>query len=136
MPSTDELTARTTIGILDTRFIRFLIVGGINTIFGYLVFAFLIFLKFHYALAVLLSTALGVLFNFKTTGRLVFGNGDNRLIGRFIGVYSVLYFVNVAALKFLNLLKMNMYLAGALMILPMAMLSFLMMKRFVFKGQQ
>ena len=107
-------------------------VGGINTIFGYALFALFIFLGFHYAMASFLSTVLGVLFNFKTTGVLVFRNKDNRLLFRFFGVYSVVYVINVLMLKALGIAGFDMYLAGALVIIPLAVLSFVLNKLFVF----
>lgn len=122
------------IGYINNRFIRFLIIGGINTAFGYGVFALLIFLKVHYAVAALLSTIFGVLFNFKTTGTLVFESKDNRLIFKFVGVYAIIYAINTASLKVFNFYRVDMYLAGALMILPMAMVAFVLNKRLVFKG--
>ncbi len=118
---------------INNRFIRFLIVGGINTAFGYGIFALLIFLKFHYALAALLSTILGVLFNFKTTGRLVFESKENRLIFKFVGVYAITYVINTAFLGVFNFYRVDMYLAGAVMILPMAMLAFVLNKSLVFR---
>ena len=122
------------IGYIENRFIRFLIVGGINTAFGYGIFALLIFLKFHYAVAVLLSTIVGVLFNFKTTGMLVFESKANRLIFKFVGVYAIIYAINTVSLGVFNFFKVNMYLAGAVMILPMAMVAFVLNKSLVFKG--
>lgn len=118
--------------LLNNRFVKFLIVGGINTVFGYGVFALLIFLKFHYAVAALLATILGILFNFKTTGTIVFKNSDNSLLFKFIGVYAVLYFINTGVLKIFHSYSVNMYLAGALLIFPSAALSFLLNKKFVF----
>jgi len=117
---------------LDKRFIRFLFVGGINTLFGYALFAFLIYLKFHYSLAVLFGTFLGILFNFRTTGKIVFNNMDNTLLWRFVGVYAVTYLVNVACLKVFDIYKVNILFAGALLVLPVAALSFLLQKKFVF----
>ena len=58
--------------ILERRFIRFLLVGGVKTLFGYGVFFSLIYIGLHYSLAALLGTILGILFNFQTVGRLVF----------------------------------------------------------------
>lgn len=118
---------------IENKLIRFFIVGGINTIFGYSVFAILIFLKFHYSIATLLSVILGVLFNFKTTGKLVFENTNNFLIFKFIGVYVIIYILNVVSLKILEIIKVNMYLAGMLLILPMAIVSFMLNNKFVFK---
>ncbi|MCU7242422.1 MAG: GtrA family protein [Microcystis aeruginosa WS75] len=55
------------------KFARFLLVGVLNTIFGYFLYGTLILIGLDYKLAVLLATILGVLFNFQTTGRLVLG---------------------------------------------------------------
>jgi putative flippase GtrA len=117
---------------LDKRFIRFLLVGGINTLFGYSVFALFIFLKFHYSLAVLFGTILGILFNFKTTGKMVFNNTDNALLFKFVGVYTATFLINVACLKVFDVFKINMFLAGAFLILPVALFSFMLQKKFVF----
>jgi putative flippase GtrA len=108
-------------------------VGSINTLFGYSTFALFIYLGIHYALASLLSTVLGVLFNFKTTGILVFKNKDNSLLFRFFGVYSVVYIINVLVLKLLGEAGLDMYLAGAVVIVPLAVLSFVLNKLFVFE---
>jgi putative flippase GtrA len=117
---------------LGHQVLRFLAVGALNALFGYGLFALLIFLGVHYAAAVLLSTIAGVLFNFKTTGRLVFGSGDNRLLLRFVAVYAVVYAVNVLLLKALLAAGIGPYAGGALLILPMAALAFILMKRLVF----
>jgi putative flippase GtrA len=118
---------------LRHQLLRFLAVGALNALFAYSLFALLIFLGLHYAAAVLLSTVIGVLFNFQTTGRLVFGSGDHRLLVRFVAVYAVVYAANVALLKALLLAGIGPYAGGALLILPMAALAFVLMKRLVFK---
>ena len=107
-------------------------VGGINTLFGYGLFALFIFLGFHYAMSAFLATVVGVLFNFKTTGVLVFRNKDNRLLFRIFGVDSVVYVINVLMLKVLDNVGFDMYIAGALLIIPLAVLSFVLNKLFVF----
>jgi putative flippase GtrA len=114
-------------------FLRFLVVGGINTLFGYSIFAILTLLKVHYALALLIGTVLGIIFNFNTTGRIVFKNSDvKRLLG-FLMVYGVTYLVNLGCLRIFDLNRVNMLIAGAIMILPMAALSYILNKTFVFK---
>lgn len=120
---------------MTSQFFVFILVGILNTLFGYGLFAFFIFLNVHYSLAVFLSTALGVLFNFKTTGSLVFRNSNNRLIFRFIVAYTIVYVLNIF---FLWLLKRagfeNMYLNGFVLLVPLAMISFILNKFFVFRG--
>lgn len=120
--------------LANNKFIRFLVVGGINTLFGYSVFAIFIYLGFHYTIASFLSTVIGVLFNFKTLGKLVFKNNSNALIFKFFVVYAITYVINISLLRVLKTLGINMYIAGAILILPLAVLSFLLNKKFVFKG--
>ena len=114
-------------------FLRFLVVGGVNTLFSFAVYALLILLGLHYVLAALISTICGILFNFKTTGTLVFKNKDNRLLLRFFGVYTFTYFINIGLLKLFDMAGVGSLVAGAIIVLPMAVVSFLLMRRFVFK---
>lgn len=111
---------------------RFLIVGGLNTVFGYCMYALFTFIGLHYALAVLLGQISGILFNFNTTGKIVFNNTESGLIFRFTGVYMTTYIVNVLLLRLFAQVNYNMYFAGAILILPIAFLSFLLNKKFVF----
>ena len=117
---------------IDWKFIKFLFVGGLNTAFGYGIFALFIFLKFHFAVASFLSTVLGILFNFKTTGTIVFKNNDNKLIFRFFAAYGIVYALNVLGLKLFKIIHFDMYLAGFILLFPMAIVSFILMKKFVF----
>ncbi|MFA9439820.1 GtrA family protein [Uliginosibacterium sp. sgz301328] len=119
---------------VDPRFVRFLFVGVLNTLFGYGVYALCLFVGLHYAVATLLSTVLGVLFNFVTTGRLVFSSRENRLLWRFALVYALLYLFNIACIGALQRLGMNAYWAGALMLFPMAVLAFVLNKKLVFRN--
>lgn len=127
-----EFIARVT--HLSEQFVRFLFVGALNTVFGYCAFAFFVFLGFNYIFAPLFATIIGVLFNFKTIGVLVFKNGDNRLLARFFGVYAVVYLCNVLCLKALELGGINnLYVSGIILVLPLAFLGYGLNKKFVFE---
>lgn len=119
---------------LNAQIIKFILVGILNTAFGYSLFALFIYLGLYYPLAVLFSTILGVLFNFKTIGKLVFGSSDNGLIFRFALVYVITYLLNIF---FLWLFKKfgfeNMYINGFVLLIPLATVSFLLNKFFVFR---
>ncbi len=114
------------------RFARYLVVGGVNTVFGYGSFAVLLLLGLHYAVAALLATILGILFNFQTIGRLVFERRDHSLIFRFVGVYAATYVLNVGALRLLAGGPLHILAIQALLVLPMAAVSFALHRRFVF----
>lgn len=119
---------------LKRQLLSFLLVGILNTAFGYSLFALFIYLGLYYPLAVLLSTILGVLFNFKTIGKLVFGSSDNGLIFRFILVYVITYLLNIFFLWLFKRLGFeNMYLNGFVLLIPLAAVSFLLNKFFVFR---
>lgn len=115
------------------RFIRFLFVGGINTLFGYSVFSVFILLQIHYALASLFSTILGIIFNFFTTGKIVFRNNDPKLIFKFFGVYGIIYLINLLFLKLFDTYHVNMLIAGAILVFPVAILSYFLNKALVFR---
>lgn len=119
--------------ILENRFVRFLLVGVLNTVFGYSVFAGLVLIGVHYAIAALVSTVLGVLFNFKTTGRFVFSSRDNNMLIRFIGVYAISYVVGVLLLRASVSLSINVLLASAVLLLPMAIFSYTLNRLLVFR---
>ncbi len=118
------------------QFLRFLVVGGINTAFSYGVFSGVLYLGAHYAVASFASIALGILFGFILQGRFVFGNTESSLIFRFVLVALLLYGAHTTLLKGADTLKLNLYAAGALLTLPMALLSFWLNRRFVFRRTQ
>jgi putative flippase GtrA len=118
---------------ITSTFARYIAVGLLNTAVGFSLYAIFIFSGLHYSLAVLLSTIMGVLFNFKTIGKIVFKNSGNHLLLRFIGVYTVTYFLNVMGLRIFDYFKIDMYLAGALILIPLAIISFILHKTFVFR---
>jgi putative flippase GtrA len=116
----------------QNRFFRFLVVGGINTVFGYSIFALLIFIGLNYILAITLGTIIGIIFNFKTVGSIVFKSHNNSLIIRFFAVYGVTYLFNLFGLSIFNHYHVSNYISGAILILPAAVIAFLLNKKFVF----
>ena len=113
---------------------KYLFIGAINTVFGYGVFSLFIFFDYHYSVAVLVATILGVLFNFFSYGIFVFNNHSNRLIIRFAFVYVILYFVNVLLLYLSNFVINDLYISGAILAPLMALLGYILNKRFVWKS--
>lgn len=73
--------------LVSSQFLRFILVGGLNTAFGVGVYCLAIYVGIPYYIATLLSNVLGVCFNFITTGNLVFRNNNPRLIFRFVMAY-------------------------------------------------
>ncbi|SIO67928.1 GtrA family protein [Paraburkholderia phenazinium] len=122
--------------ISDTRthwqLLRFLIVGGINTVFGYSVFFVLTWLGMRYPLAIGLATIAGVSFNFQSVGHLVFGGAPHSRFWRFVGVYCLIYLLNLGGVRLLLVSGANVYVANAVVLLPLSLIAFLLNRRFVF----
>lgn len=142
--------------MLDKKFIKFLFVGALNTLFGYLMYTIFISTPLKREWALLCAYIAGVLWNFKTTGSLVFQVNNNKLIFKFIASYIFTYFVNLYALNFLanagwgeavanffldlfNLtspIALGKYVDQLFVVFPIAMLSFTIFKFWVFKEQK
>jgi len=119
---------------IEEKFFKFLFVGALNTLFSYCLYAFFITIGLVANLALFLQYILGVLWNFKTTGSIVFKNNDNKLIFKFVLSYVFTFILNSFLLNFLiYTLKLNEYLSQAILILPIAFISFLIFKLWVFK---
>lgn len=117
------------------QLLRFLIVGILNTAFGYGLYAALVAASLDPAAALLISTCGGVCFNFFTTGKLVFKSGGLNVFPRYILAYAFIYLINVALLKAMILLGCSPYLAQIILLPIIVTLTFLIMKNFVFLEQ-
>ena len=131
MTSADASPKKTQVNTLY-QLIRFFVVGGLNTLFGYSLFAILTYVGVAYPLAIALATVGGVLFNFQSVGRLVFDGAPRSRFWRFVGVYCVVYGVNVGGVHLLLKLVHNVYFANAIMLVPLSLLAFILNRRFVF----
>ena len=118
---------------IDWLFVKFILVGILNTAFGYGAFALLMYTGLHYSAAVVLSTIAGILFNFKTTGVLVFKNKDNSLIFKFIAVYTLVCITGIIILRLAEIAHINLYFAGLVSTGICAVTAFLLNKNWVFK---
>jgi len=97
--------------------VRFILVGVVNTLFGYLVFGFFTYIGQPDSLSVLMANLLGVAFNFVTYGKAAFGSFSWTRMPRFAVVYGINYAGNVAALGALRSHGVSPYVAQ-LAILP------------------
>jgi putative flippase GtrA len=114
------------------QLLRFFVVGGLNTCFGYSLFAVLTYVGVVYPIAIGLATIGGVLFNFQSIGRMVFGGAPRSRFWRFVGVYCIVYLVNVGSVHLLLRLGANVYVANAIMLIPLSLLAFILNRQFVF----
>ena len=109
---------------------------SINTLVGYGCYAGLLFIGLHYAWAALFGTILGVLFNYLTTSKFVFDISplSSDRLQRFFLVYGLQYSINVLCLWLLAQAGFNPYISGLILILPIAGVTYLLMKHLVYSG--
>ncbi|MBN8939084.1 MAG: GtrA family protein [Rhizobiales bacterium] len=117
------------------RFVLFLAVGVLNTVFGYGLYFGLSLTGLLPEMALLFATIVGVLFNFLTTGRLVFDNRDRRKFGRFIGVYAAIYVLNALLLRGLISAGFSPQLSQLLLLPAIVVVNFAAMRLFVFQSE-
>jgi putative flippase GtrA len=106
------------------RFARFLGVGVLNTGFGYLAFAALVLGGLGPQLALALAFALGILWNYMTHARLVFGTSGVHKLVPYAAAYGLIYALNAIALHYALAFGIAPLVAQAALVLPMAALSF------------
>ncbi len=117
---------------LNSQPVRFLIVGTINTLFGYSLYVLLLFMNIEYKLANFGSLAIGIVFGFNTQGRLVFDNADGKRFVRFACCWFFIYLFNIFLIGEFIHFGFNTYQAGAFALAPVTLCSYLMQKFIVF----
>ncbi len=120
---------------LSLQFFRFLVVGAVNTMFGYSVFAMLILIGNTPTLALILTYVIGVVFNFSTTRRFVFNHSKRASLLRFIIAYMVIYIFNIGLYSLIELVGTPPLVTQAFCLPVIAIFSFLLFKFQVFRNQ-
>ena len=120
----------------DPKIIKFLSAGVLNTVFGYSVYAVLLFIKTPYLLALFVVTVAGIIFNYFSFGRLVFnGHGGWFVFGKFVIAYALIYGVNAAVLRVFTIdFLLSPYLGQVICIPISVLLSWLLMNYWVYKN--
>jgi len=113
--------------------IKFIVVGGINTVFGYGIYWGLLQLDVHFAIATFFSTVLGTIFNFFTTERLVFKSKNKGSFYKFVFCVWFLYLISTGGIAFIHNFDISYEIAGLIIIIPRAVISFLLNKNWVFR---
>jgi putative flippase GtrA len=113
------------------RLLRFLAVGVVNTCFGIGVYWLLLYAGMPYQGASLFSLILGIIFSFNSHRVAVFRT-DGRFF-RYILVWLSIYFANIALIAMIRD-DIGDYLAAIALLPVNVVLSFILMKRFVFRS--
>lgn len=120
----------------DPKIIKFLSAGVINTVFGYSVYAALLFVKTPYLIALFVATIAGVVFNYFSFGRMVFNGHENwSVFGRFVMAYVLIYTINAVLLGILKAYFLLSPYVGQVICIPISvLLSWLLMNYWVYKN--
>ena len=116
------------------KVIKFTYIGIINTLFGYSIYAILVFFEIPYLTSLVLANIIGIIFNYFSTGRLVFKSTGNLFIFlKFFSAYIITYLINSILLCFfINSFNFNLYY-GQLLCLPLiVILNWLFLNYWVF----
>lgn len=118
---------------MKLRLIRFALVGGVNTVLGFGLYVAFLSMGLNYNLANFLALTISVIFGFFAQGAFVFGNRKKLLILRFVLVWVVMYVLNIATIEQLIRSGFDAYSSGAMIVIPGAILSYLLQKFYVFR---
>ncbi|MGJ5620559.1 GtrA family protein [Sulfitobacter sp. MF3-043] len=110
-------------------FVRFLVVGVVNTAFGYLLFALLLYVGLRPQPALAMAFAGGVAWNYFTHARLVFGTRGVKKLPAYILAYLCLYGVNALGLQLLLKAGLAPIIAQGVLVLPVALLAYVVIGR-------
>jgi len=115
-------------------FLRFLIAGGFNTLFGWAMYSLAILSGAQPWLALIVSTVTGIVFNFFSLGAYAFRDFALKRLPRFVLSYGVIYATNLICLGLIKRWLSDPIWAQLILTPPMAILSYLLMSRAVFTG--
>lgn len=132
-PEPAEKLLKTRLIPVRSQVIRYVMVGGVNAVFSYSVYAILLLVGLNYALANLGAMLLGILFSFHTQGKFVFENTDIKRIGRFVFVWALIYLMTITIIGALIAYNIDPYTAGAIALPASVLASFFAQKHFVFR---
>jgi putative flippase GtrA len=118
------------------RILRFIVVGAVNAAFGYGLFALFIFLGLIPEVALLVATVVGVLFNFYSTGKIVFRDNRKSCIFGFLTVYLCVYVVDAAALRLLTYFAVSPMVSQFVLLPWAAALTYITLQNFVYGKYQ
>ena len=119
--------------LMSHRFVKFLGVGGLNTLFGFAVYTLFALTELSTFMVLIVSTLASITFNFFTMGGLVFRELGLVRVPRFLISYAVIFIINLELIERLSPVYGGRIWAMAIIVLPMALLSYFIQAWFVFR---
>ena len=109
-------------------------IGVVNAIFGFTVFSVFILIGTSTWTALVCGNVAGLVFNFFTTGGLVFRDLGLSRAPRFLLCYLATLLINAWLIAWLAPVVESRIVAQALLTVPMALISYIVMAKLVFRA--
>ncbi len=119
---------------LRLKFIRFLLVGFVNTLFGYAAYSSLLWTGLSYLEALFFATVLGIIFNYFTLGSAVFKTRPSwATLFKVFTAYAMVYLLNAALLVLIrHFLLFDPYIAQMMCIPVTVAVSWILMNHWAY----
>lgn len=112
---------------------RYYAAAALNLMFGYVLFAFLVWLGLQVFVAQAVGYVLGVIFNYVTYSRIAFtGKQGGKL--SFVASYVVNYLISVGFLWLVLKAVPSPYAAGLVVTIAVSLVNYLVLKKWVFRA--
>jgi len=118
---------------IKNSFCRFVIVGLLNSIFGFVVFTIFALTSLSTWKVLLISNLIGILFNFFTIGNFVFNEAKISQVPKFLISYLAIYLTYLGLITYLEPIFGNRIIAMGIIVVPIAILTYLIQRFFVYK---
>ena len=120
--------------MIDKKVVKFLFVGILNTLFGYIFFSVIFYLLGQKELSLTLTFIVSVLFNYHTISSYVFqsSHSANKLV-IFVSIYILLYVINLIHLWItVDVYGLNVYCSQFSTLFYLPILSYKLNEKYVF----
>jgi putative flippase GtrA len=114
---------------------RFVVAGMANTVFGFIVYSAAVLAGAPVWAALLAGVLAGVVFNYVTIGGYAFRQLSWRNFPWFVLCYVAVYLTNLGLIELLSRNGLGVIVAQAIVTVPLAVMSYLMMRFMVFTGR-
>ena len=117
--------------LFKIKFIRFFFVGSANTVISFLTFSLFYYIGFHYTIATFLNLIVGIFISFNTHKHITFLSKSKKFN---IYIFSALlfYLITNGLLYLADSYGLDIYLSYLLILFPIAICNFFILRRFIF----
>lgn len=119
--------------LCNSRIVRYVFVGGMNTVFGFAVYALLAPTSLPTWLLLIIANIAAISFNFATTGSIVFRDLKLQRIPRFLLTYGIIFLIYFGLVEWLSPVIGGRMIAMAVVVLPVSAVNYILQMVFVFK---